>query len=766
MSRTGRFNAPPRGPPARSGTGYDACSRAPPTDGHSVDSRAFRRRIAHSFTPLMIPHPASGTAVPLALETHPHAVPQARAAGRLAHLHAVAADAFLCGAVLMVVQVYFKYTYLHFGGLEILGRASELGGTTAAHLAPFFAADILESLVVLPIVLLVVGWGLSARARILTFVGILFLLVLGGVAAWQTYHTIGKFPSLALIQDYREAYRNGPDFVALGSVLGFRQLAKAALIVALAFVPLILLSSRARRANGMLVRGWVLPLVFIVPALIVWVAIGEDRTVYHAAHINRITTEFSRRDNVTIPKYVTHTPAELRAMYDSLAYPGWGGDRAPAVMAARHTAAPKPNVLLIVLETAAAQDYDFTDTAGVLPNVARLARRGVVARQHYSSYPYSIRANFTVLSSIYDLPSKHMMIDHLGDSGTANLDALPRVLARSGYATHYYYPVPVTLGDRERRMLRSLGFSSVFEGVKEGPRRGGALRRAEIAMFARVRDDIAADVRAGQPFFAAVVSAVGHGPYPDVRIAAIREADPRPSRTTLINAIARMLDAEIGATISHLARIGALDNTIIVITGDHGVRSKADDPTIDLRVVNRSSFHVPLVVHYPAGLPTPGTVDCVTSHIDVTPTILDLAGIDRTGLLHQGLPLSEVCGRDRVTFMLGGHYIGSNGVHREGAYFMRNEVTRLAFLSDRFEFSSTDRIAPERSPTASDLDARLTDLTRVQLAWAAYVRSRGKEAAITAAPPATAISVAPGRTDPGETALNHSGAIPRKENRQ
>ena len=292
------------------------------------------------------------------------------------------------------------------------------------------------------------------------------------------------------------------------------------------------------------------------------------------------------------------------------------------------------------------------------------------------------------------------------------------------------------------------------------------MRRAETAMFARVRDDLARDVRARQPFFAAVVSAVGHGPYPDVRDAAVRAADPQPARATLINAIAGMLDAEIGATMSHLARLGALDNTIVVITGDHGVRSKADDPTIDLRVVNESSFHVPLIVHYPAGLRTPGVVECVTSHIDVTPTILDLAGIDRTGLLHQGLPMSQVCGRDRVTFMLGGHYIGSNGVHRGGSYFMRNEVTRLAFLSERFAFSSSDRIAPERSPLGSDLDGRLTDLTRVQLAWAAYVRSRGEGAAIAAAPPATAISAAPEWTDSGQTALNHSGVNPRKENRQ
>ena len=414
----------------------------------------------------MSPDFSSGKVVPHTIDTRPNAARRTRADGRMPHLRAVAADAFLCGAILMVVQMYFKYTYLHFGGLEILGRASELGGTTASGLAPFFAADILESLVIVPIVLIVIGWGLSARARILTFVAILFLLVLGGVAAWQTYHTIGKFPSLALIQDYIEAYRNGPEFVAVGSVLEFRTLVKAALIVALAFLPLILLSSRARRINGMLLRGWVLPLALVLPAAVLWVSVGEDRTVYHAAHNSRIISEFSRRDNVTIPQYVTHTPAQLRAMYDSLAYPGWSGDAAAAVVSSRPANAPSPNVLLIVLETAAARDYDFTDTAGVLPNLARLARRSVVARQHYSSYPYSIRANFTMLSSIYDLPSKQMMIDHLGDSGTANLDALPRVLARHGYAARYYYPVPVTLGDRERRMLASLGFSSVFEGVK------------------------------------------------------------------------------------------------------------------------------------------------------------------------------------------------------------------------------------------------------------------------------------------------------------
>ena len=714
----------------------------------------------------MSPDTSSGQLHPLAGNPHGPSTDGVRVGNRRAHLRTVAVEALVCGAVLMLVQIYFKYTYLHFGGLEILGRASELGGAGVPGLGQFFAADVLEALVLVPLFLIVVGWRLSPRARLITFVAILFVLLLVGVAAWQTYHTIGKFPSFALIQDYIEAYRNGPEFVAVGSALELRQLVKAGLVLVLAFIPAILFWSPARRLSAALLRRGVLPLAFVAPALVLWTAAPEHRTVYHAGHITRIATEFSRRDNVTIPPYASSTAAELRAMYDSLAYPGWVGDASPQASPSRPANAATPNVLLIVLETAAARDYDFADTAGVLPNVARLARRGIVARQHYSSYPYSIRANFTLLSSIYDLPSKHMMIDHLGDSGTANLDALPRVLARSGYATHYYYPVPVTLGERERRMLRSLGFSSVFEGVREGPRRGGALRRAEIAMFARVRDDIAADVRAGRPFFAAVVSAVGHGPFPDVRVAAIREADPRPSRTTLINAIARMLDTEIGATISQLERIGALDNTIIVITGDHGVRSKADDPTIDLRVVNRSSFHVPLVIHYPDGLPTPGTIECVTSHIDVTPTILDLAGIDRTSLLHQGLPMSQVCQRDRATFMLGGHYIGSNSVHRGSSYFMRNEVTRLAFLSDRFEFSSRNRVETEESPLGDDLDARLTDLTRVQLAWAAYLRSREPETSFATAPSATATSAGPGRADPGQTAINHGGANPQKENRQ
>ena len=101
-------------------------------------------------------------------------------------------------------------------------------------------------------------------------------------------------------------------------------------------------------------------------------------------------------------------------------------------------------------------------------------------------------------------------------------------------------------------------------------------------------------------------------------------------------------DDQLGQLLATLESCGRLDDTIVIVTSDHG------DMLGDRGAWFKMSFHersarVPLVVAGP-GVRT-GTVDNVCSHLDFLPTLVDIAGAD----IPDGLP-----GRSLVPSWSGG----------------------------------------------------------------------------------------------------------------
>lgn len=113
---------------------------------------------------------------------------------------------------------------------------------------------------------------------------------------------------------------------------------------------------------------------------------------------------------------------------------------------------------------------------------------------------------------------------------------------------------------------------------------------------------------------------------------------------------------EVEYTDSHLVRImaelekrGLLENTVIIVTADHGMPFPRDKG-----YAYPDSNHVPLAIRWPSGVGTPGrVVDDFVSFIDIAPTMLDLAGIPQestgmaaiTGRSWRGILKSDRAGR-------------------------------------------------------------------------------------------------------------------------
>ncbi|MGB0767573.1 MAG: sulfatase family protein, partial [Phycisphaeraceae bacterium] len=83
-------------------------------------------------------------------------------------------------------------------------------------------------------------------------------------------------------------------------------------------------------------------------------------------------------------------------------------------------------------------------------------------------------------------------------------------------------------------------------------------------------------------------------------------------------------DLQLGVIIDELKQRGLYDNTIIVVSGDHGAPGFPRGKTN----LNNYGSQVPMVVHWPNGIDKPGrTIDNPTSTIDLAPTFLEAAGL-------------------------------------------------------------------------------------------------------------------------------------------
>lgn len=104
-----------------------------------------------------------------------------------------------------------------------------------------------------------------------------------------------------------------------------------------------------------------------------------------------------------------------------------------------------------------------------------------------------------------------------------------------------------------------------------------------------------------------------------------------------INSI-RAVDAQLASMLAELDALGMTDNTIIIYTADHGEAGGAHGLRGKGPFAYKETFHVPLYVVHP-DVRGGQTCGALTSHIDIAPSLLAMAGANTTRT-------SEIAGRD------------------------------------------------------------------------------------------------------------------------
>ena len=109
------------------------------------------------------------------------------------------------------------------------------------------------------------------------------------------------------------------------------------------------------------------------------------------------------------------------------------------------------------------------------------------------------------------------------------------------------------------------------------------------------------------------------------------------------------MDACIQTLFNALETRGVLDETIVVINGDHGETLYDHECWFDHHGLYDVTLHVPLIIRYPGRVPAGKRVAGYNQHKDLVPTLLELADID-TNIAFDGESLTSLISGEITSF--------------------------------------------------------------------------------------------------------------------
>lgn len=266
------------------------------------------------------------------------------------------------------------------------------------------------------------------------------------------------------------------------------------------------------------------------------------------------------------------------------------------------------------------------------PHLQRFADDAVLFRNAFCANPTCSPSRASLLTGMYTHSCGMMGLAHRG-------------FAMPDYSKHLAH------------FLQSRGYTTALSGMQHEV---AIPRTAELGYQHVLRSPHASDSHVGaiaflqsrprQPFFLSCGFFETHRPFPEP---ACDEplTDPRWIRTpapipdtpetrrdfAAFNTMARICDQKMNAVLDALKRTGFADNTLVILTTDHGIAF----PGMKCSLTDHG-IGVMLMLRCPAHHITGGTViDALVSHVDLFPTLCELAQLDKPDWL-QGTSMASL----------------------------------------------------------------------------------------------------------------------------
>lgn len=279
----------------------------------------------------------------------------------------------------------------------------------------------------------------------------------------------------------------------------------------------------------------------------------------------------------------------------------------------------KPNIVVLVLESWGAQHIDAIrqhlqlPPIGATPNFDALAKQGRLYTRFYANGQRSIVAAEAILASLPTLPGMRF----LGEGIEQNRQSFMGEMAQSqNYSTIFLQ------SDRRgsfhfNSIAARAGFSTYLgaEDIPElhpQPKPGLAWGTWDHNTLQQANNLFS---NAQQPFLGYIFTSTTHAPFmvPEQRW---RKYPETSELNKFLNSM-YYADWAIAEMMASAKKAGYYENTIFIITGDHvsGLGSHREHtPNI---------YHIPLLIVGPGIVP--GVDDRIGSHVDILPSIADLA---------------------------------------------------------------------------------------------------------------------------------------------
>jgi arylsulfatase A-like enzyme len=322
-------------------------------------------------------------------------------------------------------------------------------------------------------------------------------------------------------------------------------------------------------------------------------------------------------------------------------------------------ASPGPNVLLIVLDTVGAKHMSLYGYGReTTPQLDRFAKRGVVFERAFSTSPWTLPSHGSMFTGRFPReltadwmrpidgmhPTVAEAFSRLGYATAgfvANLTYCGREFGLARGFTHYEDHRLSTV-----KALTTTSFGGVLVKTSTLQKQFATHDNFGLKSAEELNDEFLRWLSkrdAARPFFAFLNYYDAHAPYqpPDEfarkfsatpprgdiwsrKLDAWSPAEIRELGDAYDSEIA-YLDDQIGRLIAELDRRGALDDTVVVVTSDHGEQFGEYGLLEHGNSLYSALLHVPLIVVHPARVPAGRRISDPVSLSSLAATILDLA---------------------------------------------------------------------------------------------------------------------------------------------
>ena len=360
----------------------------------------------------------------------------------------------------------------------------------------------------------------------------------------------------------------------------------------------------------------------------------------------------------------------------------------------------------------------FLDECWYFPNTVAQTGHGTTAD-----------AEFVANTSLYPSRTSASSVKY----GRRVLPSLPRSLGEVGYQTFTFHTNWVGFW-RRSSLYAALGFSRYYDRDFFGDEDRIAFGASDEVLYRKTFTELMGHRGSGQPFYAQVITMSSHHPFDHIPADRLRLELTPPFRGTYTGrylASMEYADRALGRFLEDLRRVGLLDESVVVIYGDHAAlmdqRQPRGEATAQRALLGRpytplDRMRVPLIIRIP-GQASGRTLDAPASQLDILPTVADLMGLDLAShphfgrnLLHLGSPLIRASG-----FLPLGSYVDEDLFYVSGSSFengqcfalaephrklplerasrdKRESILRLTRLSEAYLASLPERESPSESP--------------------------------------------------------------------